>query len=63
MSGREPPRRGVAFDILNGLADRVPGASIAKGGLEAAERVVDRVPALAWMRGRIAEVEHSALQT
>ncbi len=58
----QQPQRGVAFGWLARVADRVPGGSIARVGLDAAGRIVDQVPALAWARSRIDEVEREALQ-
>jgi hypothetical protein len=59
---RVPPR-GVAFGLLARLADRVPGGSIAKAGIGAVEHVVNRMPAVLWVRSRIAEVERDALRS
>lgn len=60
--GRVPPR-GVAFGLLDRLADRLPGGSIAKAGIGAVEHMVNRVPVVLWVRSRIAEVERDALRS
>jgi hypothetical protein len=48
--------------LLEQAARRVPGGFIAAAGIERIDRMLDRVPVLAWFRSRLYQVEESALE-
>ncbi len=58
MSGQDSGPRGARpGEWFRGLVGRLPGGSLAVGGMDRADLVVDQVPLLAWARTRLYEVE------
>lgn len=58
MSGQaRVPRAAGPGEWFRGLVGRLPGGSVAVGGMDRADLMIDQVPLLAWARTRLYEVE------
>jgi len=51
------PRAARPGEWFRGVVSRLPGGSVAVGGMDRADLVIDQVPILAWARTRLYEVE------
>ena len=55
-------RRSVGMEWAARLAGQLPGGTLVNAWLDGVDRLVDQVPAAAWVRGRVEEVERAALE-
>jgi hypothetical protein len=55
------PRRRVAAEWTERVADQLPGGRLVHAWLDVAEAMVDRIPAAAWVADRVDEVERALL--
>lgn len=63
MTDPQPERgRGVAFEWIGRLADQFPGGARVNTWLDTVDELVDRVPAAAWVVGRVDEVERAVVE-
>lgn len=55
------PRRRIAAEWTERVADQLPGGGLVHAWLEVAEELVDRIPAAAWVADRVDDVERALL--
>ena len=57
----EEPRRRIAAEWTERVADQLPGGGLVHAWLDVAEAMVDRVPAASWVADRVDDVERALL--